>query len=48
LQSNGTLSGSQLKLGAATRQITQYKSIVLRYNSAESFWEEVAYMSDAN
>ncbi len=48
LQSNGTLSGSQLKLGAATRAITQYKDITLRFSSADSFWHEVAYSSDAN
>ena len=47
-QSNGTLSGSQLKLGAASRVVTQYKDLTLRFSSADSFWHEVAYSSDAN
>ena len=47
-QSNGTLSGSLLKLGAATRAVTQFKRLTLQFDAVDGFWEEIAYSSDAN
>ncbi len=48
LQSNGTLSGSDVKLGASTRAITQYKGLLLQFNQALGMWLEISYFSDAN
>ncbi len=43
LQDNGTLSGSQLELGAASRAITAKKTLTLIFNAALSSWLELAY-----
>lgn len=42
-QDNGTLSGSQLELGAATRTVTLNKILRLRFVSATSKWVEESY-----
>lgn len=43
LQDAGTLAGSQLQLGAATRQISQHKTLVLIWDATARFWKELAY-----
>jgi len=43
LSDNGTLSGSQLELGAATRTITQYKTLVLIFDAVDSKWRELSF-----
>lgn len=43
LQDAGTLSGSQLQLGAATRAISKYKTLMLIYDATDHFWREIAY-----
>lgn len=42
-QDNGTLSGSQLELGAATRSVTQYKTLTLIYDATDHKWREISY-----
>lgn len=43
VQDNGTLSGSLLELGAATRTITQLKRLFLQFDATLGKWVEVAY-----
>ena len=50
-QSNGALAGSQLFLGAATRQIGLHKVLTLKFHAvsgAASYWEEIAYTDGNN
>ncbi len=42
-QDDGTLSGSKLQLGAATREVKIYKTLVLIYDAADGFWREISY-----
>lgn len=42
-QDNGTLSNSQLELGAATRALTLYKTLTLRWSAALGKWIEIAF-----
>ncbi len=42
-QDAGTLTGSQLQLGAATRAVSQYKTLTLIYDATDHFWREIAY-----
>lgn len=48
LQSNGALSGSLIKLGAATRAITQFKVLTLIFQKTLGMWLELAYAQDGN
>lgn len=43
IQDNDTLSGSQLELGADTRDLDSNNPIVLIYDSGTEKWHEVAY-----
>jgi hypothetical protein len=43
LQDQGTLAGSQLALGAATRTISKTKTLTLIWESVLARWEEIAY-----
>ncbi len=45
-QDEGTLTGSKLQLGAASRAITQYKTLTLIYDAADGFWREISYGSN--
>lgn len=40
---NGTLAGSQLELGAASRIVTQYDTLTLIFDATDSKWREVSY-----
>ena len=42
-QDEGTLTGSQLQLGAATRSISKYDTLTLIYDATDHFWREIAY-----
>ena len=42
-QDAGTLSGSALQLGAASRSISLYKTLVLIFDAKDGFWRELAY-----
>ncbi len=42
-QDAGTLTGSQLQLGAATRTVTQYKTLTLIWDATDGFWREISY-----
>lgn len=46
LQDEGTLTGSQLQLGAATRSIGQYDTLILIYDALDNFWREVAFVNN--
>lgn len=46
LQDNGTLSGSRLHLGAATRVVGNDKILTLIYVAAQNFWDELAYANN--
>lgn len=43
---NGTLSGSQLELGAASRSVTQYKTLTLIFDATDSKWREISFGSN--
>ncbi len=43
LQDEGTLTGSRLQLGAATRAITQFKTLTLIWDATDAFWREISY-----
>lgn len=43
LYDNATLSGSRLRLGAATRVITAQKTLFLIYDSVDNFWRETSF-----
>ncbi len=45
-QDAGTLSGSQLQLGAATRLVDLYNTLVLIYDATDHFWREVSFTSN--
>lgn len=40
---NGTLTGTLLRLGAATRAISSQKTIMLIFSQTDGFWREVSY-----
>lgn len=42
-QDAGTLTGSQLQLGSATRTVTQYKTLTLIYDATDHFWREISF-----
>lgn len=46
LQDNGTLAGSLLHLGAATRQIGPDKVLTLIFSQRQGFWQEVSYANN--
>lgn len=46
LQDNGTLSGSLLELGAATRAISQFKVLTLVFQGRLGKWLEIAYANN--
>lgn len=46
LQDNGTLSGSSLHLGAASRIIGADKILTLIYVAAQNFWDELSYANN--
>lgn len=39
----GTLTGTRLQLGAATRTITQFDTLTLIYDAVDHFWREISY-----
>lgn len=39
----GTLTGSKLQLGAATRTITAFKTLTLIYDAEDGYWHEIAF-----
>ena len=43
LVDEGSLTGSKVQLGAATRAISQYKVLTLIYDATDGYWREVAY-----
>lgn len=43
---NGTLSGSQLELGAASRTVTQYDTLTLIYDATDHKWREIGYVNN--
>lgn len=46
LQDEGTLTGSRLQLGAATRAISQFKVLTLVWDATDGFWREVSYANN--
>lgn len=46
LQDEGTLTGSRLQLGAATRQVDQFNVLKLVYDPADNFWREVSFTAN--
>lgn len=42
-QDEGTLTGSKLQLGAASRTVSQYKTLTLIYDAVDGFWREVGF-----
>lgn len=42
-QDEGTLTGSRLQLGAASRTVSTHDTLTLIFSAADSFWKEVAY-----
>lgn len=45
-QDEGTLTGSFLQLGAATRAVGQYDVLKLIYDATDGFWREVSYTNN--
>lgn len=43
LQDEGTLAGSFLQLGAATRTISSFKTLTLIYDATDGYWREISY-----
>lgn len=43
LQDEGTLTGSKLQLGAATREVKVYKTLTLVYDALDGYWREISY-----
>lgn len=46
LTDNATLSGSQLHLGATSRQVGPHKILTLIYDAVNQFWDEVSYANN--
>lgn len=46
LTDEGTLTGTRLQLGAATRTITQFKVLTLVYDAVDHFWREVSFANN--
>lgn len=46
LQDEGTLTGSRLQLGAATRAVGQFDTLKLIYDADDEFWREVSYVNN--
>ncbi len=42
-QDEGTLTGSKLQLGAASRAVSQYKTLTLIYDAVDGYWREISY-----
>ena len=42
-QDEGTLTGSLLQLGAATRTVDQHNTLVLIFDSVAGYWKEIAF-----
>lgn len=42
----GTLTGSQLQLGASSRVVSQYDVLALVYDATDHFWREVSYTNN--
>ena len=45
-QDEGTLTGSRLQLGAATRLVNRYDILTLIYDATDNFWREVSFSAN--
>ena len=46
LQDEDTLTGTRLQLGAGTRLVDQYNTLILIYDAVDNFWREAAFIAN--